>query len=317
VTVESVEQLAEALYHRDRRALSRLITLAESRAAGEPERADEVLRYLRANRAPPDAVRVAFTGAPGVGKSTLVEAYGMELSSAGRRIAVLALDPSSPHSGGSLLGDQTRMPRLSQTEGAFIRPSPAKDALGGIGDATLQSALLCEWAGYDPVVIETVGVGQSELDVRDVADCVVLVLAPDLGDEIQGLKRGITEICDLVVVNKRDLSEERARHTQQLYESALATRSHTVKVLLSSAVQGTGIAELVEAVEASRERVRRTGQVEQRRREQLRGQLRRAVAQKLRRALDAAPERAHIEQQLERGELTLEQAVRALWRAVS
>lgn len=310
-------ELSGALLAQDRGALARLITLAESRRPKDGERVSAVLGELRSNHSPPAALRLAFTGAPGVGKSSLIERFGLELVGAGQRIAVLALDPSSPESGGSVLGDRTRMPSLSQSERAFIRPSPARDALGGIGDATLHAIELCEWAGYDPVVVETVGVGQSELDVRAVADCIVLVLAPDLGDEIQGLKRGITEICDLVVVNKHDLSPERAENTGRFYQAALGLRSRDVPVLSTSAAQGTGVTELVAAVRAFQQQALGSGVFELRRRECVRLQLRRAVERRFRRALEGAPSRAEVEARVMAGEVTLEQAADLLWRALS
>lgn len=197
----------------------------------------------------PTSFRIGLSGAPGSGKSTLIEALGMLLVSKGYRVAVLAVDPSSPVSGGAILGDKTRMVELSRSPFAFVRPSPARGALGGVTRSTSEAVALCEGAGYDTVLIETVGVGQSETAVRNMVDMLCLVVAPGAGDELQGLKKGIVEVSDLILINKADgdlLSA--AQRTQADYLSALKymrprTDSWSVHVRSLSAQAGHGVAE--------------------------------------------------------------------------
>ncbi len=199
----SAPDLAANIRAGQRRALARAITLVEST---RPDHRAETLALLRALRAEPgrQALRLGLSGTPGVGKSTFTESFGMMLIEAGLKVAVLAVDPSSTRSGGSILGDKTRMERLSRAPGAFIRPSPSQTALGGVARRTREAITLCEAAGYDVILIETVGVGQSETMVADMTDIFLLLLAPAGGDELQGVKRGIMEIADLVLINKAD-----------------------------------------------------------------------------------------------------------------
>ena len=197
-----VAALAAAVGEGNRRALARAITLVESSRADHRDDADRLLDALMPRTG--GAVRVGISGAPGVGKSTFIEAFGLFLVGLGRRPAVLAIDPSSPLTGGSILGDKTRMERLARDERAFIRPSPAGGTLGGVARRTREAGLLCEAAGFDVVVVETVGVGQSETAVADMVDLLVLLLPPGGGDELQGIKKGIVELADIVVVNKAD-----------------------------------------------------------------------------------------------------------------
>jgi LAO/AO transport system kinase len=185
----------------DRRALARAITLVESARA---DHRDEALALLTLLRPGPQALRIGLSGTPGVGKSTFIEAFGLMLTRKGLKVAVLAVDPSSARSGGSILGDKTRMERLSRDPNAFIRPSPSQTQLGGVARRTREAVALCEAAGFDIVLIETVGVGQSETVVAELSDLFLLLLAPAGGDELQGVKRGIMEMADLVLVNKAD-----------------------------------------------------------------------------------------------------------------
>lgn len=185
----------------DRRALARAITLVES---GRADHRAEALALLNALRPSPQALRIGLSGTPGVGKSTFIEAFGLMLTAMGFKVAVLAVDPSSARSGGSILGDKTRMERLSRDPLAFIRPSPSQTHLGGVARRTREAVALCEAAGFDIVLIETVGVGQSETVVAELSDLFLLLLAPAGGDELQGVKRGIMEMADLVLVNKAD-----------------------------------------------------------------------------------------------------------------
>ena len=200
--MEDVSELAKKLRAGDRRALARAITLVESGRSDHRTQADALLEAV----ADPSrqALRIGLSGTPGVGKSTFIEAFGCMLTAQSLRVAVLAVDPSSTRSGGSILGDKTRMERLSRDPNAFIRPSPSQTQLGGVARRTRDAVAICEAAGFDVVLIETVGVGQSETIVADMSDLFVLLLAPAGGDELQGVKRGIMEIADLVLVNKAD-----------------------------------------------------------------------------------------------------------------
>jgi len=197
-----IETLSQAITSGDRRALSRAITLIESSRADHREQAVQLIEHLKtANR---QAIRIGLSGTPGVGKSTFIESFGKMLTGQGLKVAVLAVDPSSARSGGSILGDKTRMEELSRDPNAFIRPSPSRSHLGGVARRTREAVSLCEAAGFDVVLIETVGVGQSETVVAEMSDVFVLLLAPAGGDELQGVKRGIMEIADIILVNKAD-----------------------------------------------------------------------------------------------------------------
>lgn len=196
-----IDDLKERLLAGERRALARAITLIESTREDHRAAARDLIGGLYGKG---DAIRLGLSGTPGVGKSTFIEAFGMMLAARGLKIAVLAVDPSSARTGGSILGDKTRMEQLTRHPNAFIRPSPSQAALGGVARRTREAIILCEAAGYDVVIVETVGVGQSETMVADMTDLFLLLLAPAGGDELQGVKRGIMEIADLIVVNKAD-----------------------------------------------------------------------------------------------------------------
>ena len=200
--IEKNNGLAEKIRAGDRRALARAITLVESGRAEHRAQADALLEQLADSKR--QALRIGLSGTPGVGKSTFIEAFGCMLTQMSKRVAVLAVDPSSARSGGSILGDKTRMERLSRDPLAFIRPSPSQTHLGGVARRPRDAVALCEAAGYDVVLIETVGVGQSETIVAEMSDLFVLLLAPAGGDELQGVKRGIMEIADIILVNKAD-----------------------------------------------------------------------------------------------------------------
>ncbi|AKO96185.1 MULTISPECIES: methylmalonyl Co-A mutase-associated GTPase MeaB [Marinovum] len=197
-----IAELAERVLAGERRALSRAITLIESQRADHRARATELMEHLRLSDR--QALRIGLSGTPGVGKSTFIESFGLMLTGQGKRVAVLAVDPSSARSGGSILGDKTRMEQLSRDRNAFIRPSPSQSHLGGVARRTREAVRLCEAAGFDVVLIETVGVGQSETVVAEMSDLFLLLLAPAGGDELQGVKRGIMEMADLILVNKAD-----------------------------------------------------------------------------------------------------------------
>ena len=198
----NIAELRDRILKQDRRALARAITLVESARADHRAQAADLLEALRG--AGKQALRIGLSGTPGVGKSTFIESFGMMLTAKGLRVAVLAVDPSSARSGGSILGDKTRMERLSRDRNAFIRPSPSQSHLGGVARRTREAVALCEAAGFDVVLIETVGVGQSETVVAEMSDLFLLLLAPAGGDELQGVKRGIMEMADIILVNKAD-----------------------------------------------------------------------------------------------------------------
>eukprot|EP00742_Colponemidia_sp_Colp-10_P007095 GILJ01007618.1.p1 GENE.GILJ01007618.1~~GILJ01007618.1.p1 ORF type:complete len:373 (+),score=52.63 GILJ01007618.1:158-1276(+) len=221
-------QLAEGIMARNRTALSRAITLMESTHPEHQAEAKQLLSRVVSRSTTMDAdsratsIRIGIAGPPGAGKSTLIETLGLHVVRSGHKVAVLAIDPSSVRSGGSILGDKTRMTELSNHKDAYVRPSPSRGTLGGIALHTNEVILLCEGAGYDVVLVETVGVGQSEVTVTDVVDCVVLVLPPAAGDELQGVKKGIMEVADVVVVNKADGSlEPLAKQARSEIRSAL------------------------------------------------------------------------------------------------
>ncbi|MFD1159827.1 methylmalonyl Co-A mutase-associated GTPase MeaB [Roseovarius aestuarii] len=198
----NIPDLAEKIVKQDRRALARAITLIESTKPEHRAQAAALMEALR--RDDHQAVRIGLSGTPGVGKSTFIESFGMMLTGQGLRVAVLAVDPSSARSGGSILGDKTRMERLSRDPNAFIRPSPSQTHLGGVARRTREAVAVCEAAAFDAVLIETVGVGQSETVVAEMSDLFILLLAPAGGDELQGVKRGIMEMADLILINKAD-----------------------------------------------------------------------------------------------------------------
>ncbi len=235
----------------DRTLLARAITLVESRRPADRALARALLERLMP--ATGGAHRIGITGAPGVGKSTLIEALGKKLTGAGHRVAVLAIDPSSGRSGGSILGDKTRMARLASDPNAFIRPSPAAGVLGGVARATRESMLLTEAAGFDVVIVETVGTGQSETVVADMVDVFLVLLQPGAGDDLQGLKKGVLELADIVAINKADQDPARARRSARDYRAALriVTPADAVwrpPVLTISARTGDGLEALWEAI---------------------------------------------------------------------
>lgn len=195
--------LLKKLLNGDRQALAKAITLVESAREDHQKEADELIRQILARKRSP-AIRIGLSGTPGAGKSTFIEALGTKLVADGHKIGVLAVDPSSKKTGGSILGDKTRMEKLSRETNAFIRPSPSNLTLGGVTSKTREVILLCEMAGYDIVIVETVGVGQSEIAVSEMTDIFCLLITPAGGDELQGLKRGVTESADLIIVNKAD-----------------------------------------------------------------------------------------------------------------
>ena len=265
-----MNDLAQRLQSGERRALAKAITLIESTRADHREQADALLTELMP--ATGRALRLGISGVPGVGKSTFIEALGVFLLEQGHRVAVLTIDPSSSVSGGAILGDKTRMEKLSMDTRAFIRPSPSSGTLGGVAEKTREALLLCEAAGYDVVIVETVGVGQSETAVAGMTDLYLLLQLPNAGDDLQAIKKGVMELADLVVINKADLDTAAATRAQAQITSALRLLpSHTQtvqRVLQVSALKADGIAALWDAVTAARADREASGAWAAKRREQ-------------------------------------------------
>lgn len=265
-------ELAELVRSGDHMWLARAITLVESRKHEHRAQAAELLTTLMPFTGAAD--RVGLTGVPGVGKSTFIDQFGTNLTAAGHRVAVLAVDPSSSRTGGAILGDKTRMERLSADPAAFIRPSPAGGSLGGVARATRESILLCEAAGFDVVLVETVGVGQSETTVSEMVDIFVVLMLAGAGDELQGIKRGVLEIADLIAVNKADGDNvKRARMAALDYRRAIhlmtpASPNWTPPVLTCSALTDEGLPEIWDQIRGHRERLAATGERQQRRQRQ-------------------------------------------------
>src|ERR1700756_4973312 len=269
---DTVDGLAAAVRTGDRAALPQAITLLESTRPDHREQAQQLLLALLPDSG--NAHRVGITGVPGVGKSTTIESLGMRLIEQGHRVAVLAVDPSSTRTGGSILGDKTRMARLAQHADAYIRPSPTSGTLGGVAKATRETVVLLEAAGFDVILIETVGVGQSEVAVANMVDTFVLLTLARTGDQLQGIKKGVLELADIVVVNKADgehLSDARVAARDLSSAIRLIYPRETLwrpPVLTMSAMEGTGLTEMWETVERHRQVLTDAGEFDERRRAQ-------------------------------------------------
>ncbi len=256
----------QALRNGDRRALAKTITLLESTRGDHRGRADAMLNALLPHTG--TGLRLGISGVPGVGKSTFIEALGLGLIGRGHRVAVLAVDPSSSVSGGSILGDKTRMERLSVHPAAYIRPSPSSGALGGVAARTREAMLVCEAAGYDVVIVETVGIGQSETQVAGMTDLFVLLQLPNAGDDLQAMKKGVMELADLVVINKADLDRDAAARAASYITAALRTSARQTRVFEVSALTGSGLDDFWAAVDEFRAARTRSGEFAERRRGQ-------------------------------------------------
>ncbi|MGH3640086.1 MAG: methylmalonyl Co-A mutase-associated GTPase MeaB [Mycobacterium sp.] len=305
-------ELAHAIRSGDRSALPRAITLVESTRADHREKAQRLLMELASDAG--NAVHIGITGVPGVGKSTAIEALGMYLIELGHRVAVLAVDPSSTRTGGSILGDKTRMARLAVHPDAYIRPSPTSGTLGGVAKATMETIVLLEAAGYDVVLVETVGVGQSEVTVSNMVDTFVFLTLARTGDQLQGIKKGVLELADVVVVNKADGSHaveaksaarELAGAIRLLYPRDTLWRP---PVLTMSALEGTGLSELWDTVLKHRRVLSDAGEFEARRRRQqvewMWSMVRDAVLDRVTSNSAVRAIRADLEQQVRDGALT-------------
>lgn len=307
----------------DRAWLSRAITLVESQRPQDMLLADELMSQLRPPATP--ARRVGISGAPGVGKSTFIESLGVYLCEQGERCAVLAVDPSSAKSQGSILGDKTRMPKLAHRSDALVRPSPSGTALGGVTYRSREAMLLCEAAGYSVILIETVGVGQSEIWVADLVDSFLLLLLPGAGDELQGIKRGILEVADVIAVNKADGDQvDRAKKSALAYERALSLVYREedqvgIEVLTCSGASGEGVAALWQRIEAQREHLKRSGALMRRRAAQAETWMWRLLVARMKQEIEQIPALAQLLQRLRpdlaMGRCSPESAVRALLAA--
>jgi LAO/AO transport system kinase len=316
------ERTAEAIRGGDRVALARAITLIESAKREDQASAQALLERLLPHTG--KAIRVGISGVPGAGKSTLIDQLGLNLISQGHKVAVLAVDPTSSRSGGSILGDKTRMGRLATEPSAFIRPSPAGDSLGGVTKTTRETIALAEAAGYDVVLVETVGVGQSETAVANMVDVFVLVAIPGAGDELQGIKRGLLELADIIAVNKADGDQiERANRAAMEYRTALhilaAGHPNWEPVVLTlSARENTGLDALWAKVKERHEALAASGGLVERRRDQAASWMREIFEQRLLAAFKGGKRAARhfreLEDKVRAGEMTPAAAAHELGR---
>ena len=318
------DSLAASVRSGDRKALAQAITLVESRRAQDEAPAGALLAELLPHSG--NAVRIGITGAPGVGKSTLIDALGTLLCERGHKVAVLAVDPSSSVTGGSILGDKTRMTQLSRHGNAFVRPSPGGDTLGGVAARTREAMVCCEAAGFDVVLVETIGTGQSETAVATMVDLFLLLLSPAAGDELQGIKRGVMELADLILVHKADgdLAPAANRAAQQCVAALRVLHSGDAEipaVLVGSSMTGLGIGELWAAIESRAKTMQQDGRLQRKRAAQARAWLDAAVQEALVHDFERHPavqaELARLRDEVGNGQALPHAAARrllALWR---
>ena len=321
---KSISDYADAVRDGDRAMLARAITLVESTRAEHQAQAQQLLQLLLP--ATGGAMRVGMTGVPGVGKSTTIDQLGMNLVEAGHKVAVLAVDPTSRRTGGSILGDKTRMNRLAQTPNAFIRPSPTSGTLGGVTRKTRETMVLCEAAGFDVIIVETVGVGQSEVAVADMVDFFLVLLLAGGGDDLQGIKKGIIEIADMIAINKADGDNvTRAGRAASEYQAALAIftpkdAAWFPPVLTISGAENLGLDEMWAKILEHRERMSATGEFQARRKRQAVEWMRDMLHDRLMAAIRANPKVAarmpQIEAEVRDGKLLPTLAVDELLRLI-
>jgi LAO/AO transport system kinase len=319
----ALEDYVEGVRSGDRTMLARAITLIESRAASHQDLAQSVLQRLLPHSG--RARRMGVSGVPGAGKSTFIEALGCQLCRQGHHLAVLTIDPSSVRTGGSILGDKTRMEQLNREPNAFIRPSPAGSTLGGVARRTRETMLVCEAAGYDVILVETVGVGQSEVTVRSMVDFFLLLLVPGAGDELQGIKKGIMELADAVLVNKAEgenrlrAEQSRAEYAAALHYLAPATSGWRTEVGLCSALTGEGVTAVWEMIERFYRELEPQGVIARQRQAQTLSWLEELIRAELHRRFfgDARVKRrlAGVQAAVASGELTPVHAAQSLFEA--
>ncbi len=274
MTQKDIDYYVQGVTSQNRLVMAKTITLIESTLPDHQETARAVMDALLPYTG--KAVRLGITGVPGAGKSTFIESFGMMLTQKGLRVAVLAVDPSSPRTGGSILADKTRMEKLSVNEQAFIRPSPSSGTLGGVARKTRETMMICEAAGYDVIMVETVGVGQSEVAVASMVDFFLVLMIAGAGDELQGIKKGVLELADAITVNKADGDNiDRAKMARQQYATAMHLLSPpspdwSTPVLMCSSLTGAGLAEIWDAVLKHRKIMQEKGELERKRHEQSR-----------------------------------------------
>ena len=267
-----IQDYIDGVLAKNRRIIAKTITLIESSLAAHQEKAKSIVDALLPNAG--KAVRIGITGVPGVGKSTYIESFGLQLVTQGHRVAVLAVDPSSSKSGGSIMGDKTRMEKLSLEQNAFIRPSPSGGTLGGVARRTRETIVVCEAAGFDVIIVETVGVGQSETTVASMVDFFLVLMLAGAGDELQGIKKGVLELADAIAINKADGNNiENARNARIEYEKALslltpASKTWSPPVLTCSAVTMDGLAEIWQTILDHRQKLESAGELAEKRRKQ-------------------------------------------------
>ncbi|MDH5398688.1 MAG: methylmalonyl Co-A mutase-associated GTPase MeaB [Cyclobacteriaceae bacterium] len=318
-----IEELKKGVLSADRPMLSRAITLIESTLPADRDKGFELMEALAPHTG--QSLRIGITGPPGVGKSTFIDAFGVYLASLGKKSAILTIDPSSPTTGGSILGDKTRMEKLIQTKSAYIRPSPAKKDTGAIGAHTAQVICLCEAAGFDVIIVETVGAGQSDVEVRSIVDFFLLLLMPGGGDELQGIKRGVMELADAFVITKKDimapeLINKSVAGLQAVSGLIMPRHGWTPGVRAVSAVNNEGVDEVWKLMSAYQKQLQSTGEWNQMRQEQRSMQLDRMIKARILENFYADPplkkQREELSHRVALGEFTVEKAVRELFRSV-
>ncbi|ETI66684.1 methylmalonyl Co-A mutase-associated GTPase MeaB [Neobacillus vireti] len=317
----SVDEIYEGVLKGDRSLLARALTLVESNAEQHFQKAQQLLQKLLPKGG--KSIRIGITGVPGAGKSTFIEAFGCYLCSLGHRVAVLAIDPSSSISGGSILGDKTRMEQLARNPRAFIRPSPTGGKLGGVHRKTRESLLICEAAGFDVILIETVGVGQSEVIIRDMVDFFMLLVLTGAGDELQGMKKGIMELADAVLVHKADgTNKQKAEQTRKEYNRILhflqpATKGWATKAYTCSSMTEEGISEIWKVIQSFELTGKASGVFEERRKSQAREWLYSMITDQLEfhfyQHLGVRNQLPKLENEVIAGEKTVAAAVEALF----